>query len=68
MAVMNHTEIPQVVIGLPVKRIRDTWLVDDEYGSRVYCLVQLEDRREVTLMRLDGAWVVQSVSSYEQTR
>ena len=49
-------KMPELVLGVPVVKVRDTWIVDDIWGSRTYCLVETKDHRQVTMLRIDGEW------------
>lgn len=49
-------DTPKVVLGVDVRRVVDTWVVDDLHGSRTYCQVRTVDGRLVTLLRMDEGW------------
>lgn len=53
----KQTGAPKEVLGVKVTRVIDTWYVDDLHGSRSYCLVRTEDRREVTMLRTEEGWM-----------
>lgn len=59
----KKTGAPKEVLGVRVVRVIDTWWVDDLWGSRAYCLVKTEDKREVTLLRTDEGWLPMTVSA-----
>ena len=50
------SDLPDDVLGVPIHRVLDTWVVDDLHGSRTYLAVTTEDGREVTLLRTDDGW------------
>jgi len=47
---------PDEVLGVAVRRVVDTWVVDDLHGSRTYCMVRTVDGRDVTLLRTEDGW------------
>lgn len=53
---MSDHDLPDIVLGVPVKRVIDTWGVDDLHGSRRYCEVRTEDGRRVVLLRTEDGW------------
>ncbi len=54
---------PETILGVEVIRVVDVWYIDDDHGSRVYCKVETQDGREVTLLRVNEGWKPMLVTS-----